>query len=570
MKKLFALLFTIGAGASWAQLSTDQKLDDFQSLVSLYAKQYAPAGWKLQLFNYDLFNISPWLEKVRKSANDIEFYEIMGEYVGALNDAHSVYLNPSDFVADLRIRCDIYDGKVLIDAIDRAALPTAKFPFVVGDELVSVDNRTTDDLIKDFSRFFSDANPISTGRDAAGLIPFRIQQLIPRSEEVGDSATVVIRRQSGNLETYTIKWVKSGTPITQVGPVPNPHVARPNAAQKHDTLPGDSTPDPQYYLHPLRYLSKVRLPNQKMVLNFDGIGPIYALPAGFKQRLGRRPTDFFFSGTYTASGKTIGLIRIYDFDVFGDFNNIPAGDAAFDTEIAFMEKNTDGLVVDIMRNPGGFGCYAEDLMSRLATKPFYALNLQFRPAILDVQAFAQAVQDATDAGEPDWVVLTLKAYQDEINQAYLGGGDTGPLPVCGITITRDPNRDDNGKLAIYDKPILLVADEFSASSADIFAALFQDAGRGQQFGMRTMGAGGSVSDGNPTGYYSEGFASVTQTMVWRANPITTPDYPTAPLIENIGVRPDIKNDYMTKANLQNRGADFVTAFTNAIVAMIGK
>ncbi|HYL79154.1 MAG TPA: S41 family peptidase [Bryobacteraceae bacterium] len=565
MKKLLVLLLSIGATASWAQLSTDQKVEDFQSLVSLYAKQYAPAGWKNQLFHYDLFNIDPWLEKVRKSGTDLEFLEVMGEYVAALNDAHSIYFNASDFVADLRIRTDIYEGKVLIDAIDRAALPAAKFPFVVGDELVSVDNRGVNDLIADFSRFFSDANPLSTGRDAAGLIPFRIQQIIPRSVELGDTSTVVIRRQSGNLETYTIPWVKSGTPIIKVGPVPTPH-----GTVRADTLPGDATPDPEAFLHPLRYLQRMHLPTKKMVLNFDGVGPIFALPSTFKQRLGRRSSDFFFTGTYTSGGKTIGFIRIYDFDVFGDFNNIPAAEDSFDSELAFMKANTDGLVVDIMRNPGGFGCYAEDLMSRFATKPFYALNLQFRPTIFDVQGFTQSVQDAIDFGAEDWVVATLKAYLAEINQAYSGGGMTGPLPACGITTTRNPNQDANGQRFIYDKPVLLLTDEFSASSADIFAALFQDAQRGQIFGMRTMGAGGSVSDGNPAGYYSEGFAAVTQTMVVRANPVVTPDYPTAPFIENIGVRPDIKNDYMTVSNLKNRGADFVTAFNTAILATIGK
>ncbi|HEV2687476.1 MAG TPA: S41 family peptidase, partial [Bryobacteraceae bacterium] len=352
-------------------------------------------------------------------------------------------------------------------------------------------------------------------------------------------------------------------------PVPTPHSIGPAAAQKMDTLSGDN-PDPEYFLHPLRYLQRMHLPTKKLVLNFDGVGPIFTLPSTFKQRLGRRSTDFFYSGTFTSGAKTIGFIRIYDFDLFGDFNNIDAGDAAFDTEIAFMEKNTDGLLIDIMRNPGGFGCYAEDLMSRLATKRFRGLMLQFRPTIFDVQAFAQAVQDSIDFGEPDWVVVTLKAYQAEINQAYVGGGMTGPIPACGISIDRDPNTDSNGKLAIYDKPVMLLTDEFSASSADIFAALFQDAQRGQLFGMRTMGAGGSVSDGNPTGYYSDGFASVTQTLVARPNPVITKDYPAAPLIENIGVRPDIQSDYMTKSNLQNRGQDFVTAFTNAILATIGK
>jgi hypothetical protein len=39
-------------------------------------------------------------------------------------------------------------------------------------------------------------------------------------------------------------------------------------------------------------------------------------------------------------------------------------------------------------------------------------------------------------------------------------------------------------------------------------------------------------------------------------------------VENIGVRPDITEDYMTRDNLMNRGATFVTAFSKAIAAHI--
>ncbi len=31
-----------------------------------------------------------------------------------------------------------------------------------------------------------------------------------------------MRRQSGNLETYTLPWQKQGTPYTIVGPAPDP------------------------------------------------------------------------------------------------------------------------------------------------------------------------------------------------------------------------------------------------------------------------------------------------------------------------------------------------------------
>ena len=43
--------------------------------------------------------------------------------------------------------------------------------------------------------------------------------------------------------------------------------------------------------------------------------------------------------------------------------------------------------------------------------------------------------------------------------------------------------------------------------------------------------------------------------------ISTPDYPATPYIENVGVRPDIVVDYMTRVNLMTGGASFVEAFT---------
>ena len=54
----------------------------------------------------------------------------------------------------------------------------------------------------------------------------------------------------------------------------------------------------------------------------------------------------------------------------------------------------------------------------------------------------------------------------------------------------------------------------------------------------------------------------------RKQPIVTPDLPTAPYVENIGTRPDIPLDYMTRDNLINRGRPFVDAFTQIIVDQI--
>ncbi len=82
-----------------------------------------------------------------------------------------------------------------------------------------------------------------------------------------------------------------------------------------------------------------------------------------------------------------------------------------------------------------------------------------------------------------------------------------------------------------------------------------------------MGAGGNVNGYSAT-TYSGGWTSVTESLMHRDQPVETPDYPTAPYVENIGVRPTIQQDYMTVDNLLNQGATFVQAFTDAMVKLI--
>jgi hypothetical protein len=85
--------------------------------------------------------------------------------------------------------------------------------------------------------------------------------------------------------------------------------------------------------------------------------------------------------------------------------------------------------------------------------------------------------------------------------------------------------------------------------------------------MRTDGAGGAVSGFN-AGQYSETGINLAIGLLIRGNPVVTMDFPAAPYIENIGVRPDIVADYQTLDNLRNAGKPFVDGFTAAIVDMI--
>src|SRR5437879_3609901 len=237
------LLLTLSASLSYAQLTMDQKVSDFQALAGLYVKRYGPYEWKRDALNFDLFNITPWLAQVQATRNDLDFYDVMSLYVSSLNDAHDVYQLPSTFQATLNFTVDIYDGKLLVDSINRSRLPAAEFGFVNGYELVSIDGQDAQKLLDGLLRYQIAANPRSTRRLAAQLLTIRPQYLMPRAPEVPEISVVLFRRPDGNMETYRIPWAKSGMPLTNVGRYTTPFSLAARRSLASSTS-GMSTVDP--------------------------------------------------------------------------------------------------------------------------------------------------------------------------------------------------------------------------------------------------------------------------------------------------------------------------------------
>jgi len=321
-----SIIATLVASPAWAQLTVEQKLHDFENMAALYAKRYAPYEWKRQLFGFDLLDIGPWLDRVARSADDLEFFEIALEYVASLDDTHSSFSMPSNFSANLGFSVDIYDDRVLIDSINRTRLPVQQYPFQIGDELISVDGRPVEELMADFSRFLKRANPRSTRRTMADFLTFRPQSRLPRTIDLPDQADVVIARDGGGQESFSIPWLKSGRPLRFIGPVTSPSTSGLFA------LPGDDQNLPSYY-DPWLELTNFRLPDNDPLLLGDTVSPagevvprryvlglglrepvfLAGLPTNFVQRLGRTSTEFHFSGTYEADGVRIGYLRLPNF-----------------------------------------------------------------------------------------------------------------------------------------------------------------------------------------------------------------------------------------------------------------
>lgn len=540
----------------------DQRLIDFQQLAALYAKQYAPYEWKRDVGRFDLLRLGPWIQRIERARDDIEFLEICAEYVGSLNDAHSVFIVPSNFAADSGLFADLYDGKALIDAIDRRLLPAAQFPFEVGDEIVSFDGRTPEEWMREFGKYLPYANARGTRRNALDAMVYRQQALYPAAHRIGAAARVQVRRQSGLVEAYDLPWVKSGIPLTVVGPVPSPTL-RGDPVEPIAPEGVDGIPLPRR-LQPFLQLRQARVQPPRMVRGIERPAPVFALPTGFVQRLGRNRGDLLYSGTFTSGGTRLGYLRVPS---FFDSSNFLQTAQAFNqaaAEVAFFERNTDGLIVDVMRNPGGDPCLAQDLASLLIPYNFQAPGVEIRATRDWILRFESLIAQLEAFGVEKWIVDYYRALLGDVRGAYSENrGRTGPLPLCGLGLEVEPFRDSRGNLNVYTKPVVVMIDEFSSSAAETFAVMMQDSGRARLIGTRTTGAGGSVGGPLPVGWYSETLATVTQSLVVRPKEIATGDYPVTPYVENVGVRPDLELDIMTAENLRANFRPFFDAVAAA-------
>jgi hypothetical protein len=587
------LVLTLSITTAYAQeaLTRDQRISDLTQLASQYAKNYGPYEWKRDVQGFDLMRLTPWLHRIHHS-DDLDFQEALIEYVASLNDAHDTIAFPTTFSASLPITVDIYDGKVLIDTINRARLPITQFPFVVGDELVSLDGQSVQTLIQSLRKYAIAANERSSDRVAATRLVSRSQQIMPHSFELGDAATVVIRLgATGATNTYTIPWLKSGIPILSQGPLPSPvrgngrlllstdgediaaglagSAAATTALFKvSDGGPSDDTlPE---YMNSIRPLLNVSVSKDYYsVLNVGSRFPIFAPPAGFVDLNTAcatcivRPGEpvFFLFGTFTtASGVRVGFIRIPSMSPPSSTFAL----AQLDRAMAVFATSTNALIVDVMRNPGGLVSFVEAVAQRLIPTPFNTMGFEIRATAAWLFSFAAQLTNARlTPGTPPAVLANLEANFNAVLDAYNENrGRSAPVSLNATgSLQLQP------VAGAYTKPLMVLTDEFSASGGDMLPAIIQSNNRGPIVGWRTMGAGGSVV-GFSGPAFTESIFRITVSLMNRGHVVNTPDFPPAPYIENIGVRPDITVDYMTHANLTSAGKPFVQALVQAIEQLV--
>jgi hypothetical protein len=333
--------------------------------------------------------------------------------------------------------------------------------------------------------------------------------------------------------------------------------------------PKVETPQP-IYMAPLKKLRNMRALSTPFVTSglepFGNFAPVFNPPANFTLRLGAGATDEFVSGTFPLGKLNIGYIRIPSMEPNSETNALKQ----FAGEMAYFQANTDGLVVDIMENGGGDGCYTQTLASFLIPHNFRGLEFQLRATLSWQVAYSESLFQAEEEGAPQWVINLYSAHLNGVKKALAQNrGMTGSLAICGPTFDTPPATDNNGNVLAYSKPMLVLVDNFTLSAAEILAMFLQDSKRATLFGTRTDGGGGNVVSFD-AGAYSEGATRVTESLITRSAPVQTPGFPLLNYYDGVGIYPDIVQDYMTAADLATGGQPFVNAFSTAITNLIGK
>ncbi len=261
-----------------------------------------------------------------------------------------------------------------------------------------------------------------------------------------------------------------------------------------------------------------------------------------------------YAASYRFAGKNILLLRIgayFQHDV-DDVSYLNALKATLDT----WESNTDVLVFDQTHNPGGHTCLetfrlftknrSAGVVESLHADQLWVTTLNEFPRLL--AEYLPTLKN-TDVFKTNYAMMAA-----EVERA-IGHGDhmTPPLPF----MTGEPSISPADY--VWQKPMLVLADELSGSCADVFPMLIKGNHIARIFGQTTAGAGGSYEDFEPHVVLSNSKTEISFTRGLFTLFKAAGNYEQNDFVENNGIVPD----YPYQVSID----DFKAGFVDYVQAM---
>lgn len=167
-----AAIGLLTAGACQAATLQDDVGSMLGTMKTVYSAYYAPAAWKKQYAGYDLnASYNAALTQAASKSNALTMKQarsIFKDFVYAMKDYHTSISFVSTETASLPLTVRGAEGRLFIVDIDRSKLSETAFPFDIGDELLTIDGRSANDVVNELQANFA-PNAAATDRSMAEL-----------------------------------------------------------------------------------------------------------------------------------------------------------------------------------------------------------------------------------------------------------------------------------------------------------------------------------------------------------------------------------------------------------------
>lgn len=521
------------------------------NIKSALNKHYALLDWKIQKRG--------WTAQER--INEIEAHIDRGDYRSPLEFRN-------DIVALIRSARD-YHLEIAIEATSRATLPFTvrtvsdanrvwrtlvtwvepgsplASEIAIGDEIVSFNGRTVANELLSLFAIPKYQNKMSAIRWAESLLTDRAAlrgDFVPR-----ESVRIGVKKQDSNqLKELKVSWnyTKEDVPVPQLTPGTLYQARVPFAPVMNPWIKGAR----------FSYVPPLGTP----ILTSDPQSPFHA---------------YIFSH----DGKNYGYVRIASFKS----KSPEASVFEFKRWMSLFQLKADAIILDVTNNPGGDVSFMYALTSVLTDRPLEPLLFQKKISFDDVRRAAVVIKLAANVVDDKTARLyfgnTLLGYPitrsmvaSLVKEAQLvqktwesGKTLTPPTFIEGIEVIEPhPASDEDKKLGrppVYTKPILLLTDESSLSSAEFFAAVLKDNKRATVLGIggSTSGAGGTIREVRFPNAFGIRHLVITDSIAYRRN---------GKMIEEFGVEPDITYT-LTVGDIRNGRAELRNHILNVLAGL---
>jgi hypothetical protein len=535
-------------------ISNQEALADFDEIVTSFRGLYGAMARKEQRYGFKFDDLaSEYRGRIQRAHSEAEYRGIFQEFISRFMDAH-VSLS-MELVSD---NSHAFRLPVSVMPIEDTFVVYSVGPSVgdavkIGDELVSIDGKSSKDVAGGFLKYVG----IPNGKAAAHVAAARItSRPVYASKGLKDGALAKLRlRGADGIErNASVPWGEVAHLLPPIPPAPQAGKSGPkNMVASSLTAAEVTTAELSKLGARVPFFMTDAVKGQLGIT--DEVKPSAAALAKFGVTADQAAQVNYFAANYAVAGKKVLLLRVPDYEPQDENAALGYIRALFDDQAS----QVDGLVLDETHNPGGSISFAFGVVSLLAKATVNSMVQEMHADRLWIQSFADASNQVAPFDPAFAAALMDDAHS--IDDAYSHHKTvSAPIPIFEPTPTLDADP------AHWTKPFIMLTDELSVSCADFVPLLVQANHLGPLFGQRTMGGGGNVEQ-VATLTNTQGQLNISRGLGTVFDPNGM--YPDARFIEDNGVTPDVTYTH-TLVDFRAGYLNFVNAFNATIVAQLAR